>query len=681
MAVLVGHVTALPLLVGALCVLAIGYRFYSAFLAAKVAVLDDTRETPAHALNDGQNYHPTNKWVLFGHHFAAISGAGPLVGPVLAAQFGYLPGLLWLVVGVVIAGATQDFLILVASIRHKGRSLAEIARAEVSTLCGRTAIVAILFIVVIALAGLGIVVKKALGGEGVLLPKNTVARAAAAEISIVDSHIRIKKDVTLVYPGGVSSKLSEGALLETKGLAILGNEGCSFPTGCSLVVKGSAWGTFTIACTIPIAFFIGLYMYRIRKGAVTEASLIGAVLVLVATWGGRWIAESPYAHFFELSGEGVTVAMMAYGFIASVLPVWLLLCPRDYLSSYLKIGTIAILVVGTLIANPKILMKPIVEEFAYQGGGPIIPGKLFPFVFITVMCGAISGFHALVASGTTPKMIMKESHARTIGYGAMLIEGLVGIVALIAVASLPPQDYFAINTRLDRMTDPATIEKLERAGFGGEDHLPALEAQVNEQLRGRTGGAVSLAVGMANVLAPEGSPFHGYVNYWYHFAIMFEALFILTTIDTGTRIARFLLQEAMGVVVPRLGEPSSLVGAVLSTSLIVACWGWLIWTGNVDTVWPMFGIANQLLAVIALSVATVWIVNQGRARYAWTTLTPLCFVVSTTSTAGYQLIQRFHGKDTLNEVLVAIMLGGVVLVLVDSARACIRKLKAGELKT
>jgi carbon starvation protein len=661
---------ALPLLVGALCFLAIGFRYYSAFLAARVAALDDARTTPAHELADGQNYHATNKWVLFGHHFAAISGAGPLVGPVLAAQFGYLPGFLWLVIGVVIAGATQDFLVLAASLRHKGRSLAEIARHEVSILCGRTAIVAILFIVVIALAGLGIVVKNALGGDLVKLPRGTVARAAG--IAAVSSRMRLPQGVALSYPGGATSTLTEGGELDVPGPALLTSEGCVYPVGCSLVIKGSSWGTFTIACTIPVAFFIGLYMYRIRKGKVVEASLIGATLVLVATWAGRRVAADPtLAGWFDLTGDQVTYAMMAYGFLASVLPVWLLLCPRDYLSSYLKIGTIAVLVLGTLFTNPKLELPPLTPFTA--GNGPIVPGKLFPFVFITIMCGAISGFHALVASGTTPKMISRETDARMIGYGAMLMEGLVGIVALIAVASLPPQDYFAINTDLATISRPEVQSSLKEANLAGEDHLPALEAQVNEQLRGRKGGAVSLAVGMANVLAPEGSPFHGYVNYWYHFAIMFEALFILTTIDTGTRIARFLLQEAVAVVSPGLGSPSSLVGAVGSTGLVVACWGWLIKTGNIGTIWPMFGIANQLLAVIALSVVTTWIVNEGRGRYAFVTILPLAFVTSTTMTAGVELIGNFYRKpDNLNLVLVAIMLGCVLLVLGDSARACLR---------
>jgi carbon starvation protein len=393
-----------------LCTLAIGYRYYSAFLAAKVCTLDDLRETPAHRLNDGHNYHPTNKWVLFGHHFAAISGAGPLIGPVLAAQFGYLPGLLWLVVGVVLAGAVQDFVILVASTRRNGRSLAEIVKMEVGPVGGVAAGIAILFVLIIALAGLGIVVVNA---------------------------------------------LSE-----------------------------SAWGTFTIAMTIPIAFGMGLYMYRFRKGKVGEASAIGVVLLFLAVALGANVAHSSFASWFTLTKGQITFAIALYGFIASVLPVWLLLCPRDYLSSYMKIGTIALLVLGVLLVNP-VLRIPALTPYIH-GGGPIIPGKVFPYVFITVMCGAVSGFHALVASGTTPKMISKESHCRPIGYGAMLIEGLVGVVALIAVSSLSPGDYFAINVPVEK------FEKLQMFGYHIEE-LPVLEAQVQEKVAGRTGGAVSLS--------------------------------------------------------------------------------------------------------------------------------------------------------------------------------------------
>ena len=528
---------AAPIMILVLCALAIGYRYYSAFLAAKVVVLDDSRETPAHRLNDGHNYHPTSKWVLFGHHFAAISGAGPLVGPVLAAQFGYLPGLLWLVIGVVLAGAVQDFLVLAASMRRNGRSLAEIARQEIGGFAGGTAAAAILFIIFLALAGLGLVVVKALGGESVVTPSGTVMQIA-----------------------------------------------------------GSSWGTFTIFCTIPIALFVGVYMYRLRKGRVVEASLIGAVMVLVATWLGSYIPASPLARYFNLTQHQVTLAICAYGFLASVLPVWILLVPRDYISSFLKIGTIAALVVGVCLVNPTMKMPPL-TAFA-GGGGPVLPGKVFPFVFITIMCGAISGFHALVSSGTTPKMISKESHARAIGYGAMLIEGLVGVVALIAASSLAPGDYFAINT--DLKAQSRYEQKLSDMGYAPQQ-LRTYEAETGEQLQGRAGGAVSLAVGIAQIFS--GFPWLArLISFWYHFAIMFEALFILTTIDAGTRIARFLLQEVGGKVWPKFGDQTWVPGSAMASLAVVFVWGYFIWTGNVDTIWPMFGIANQLLAVVALSV-------------------------------------------------------------------------------
>jgi carbon starvation protein len=606
--------SAAPVMIFTLCVLAIGYRYYSAFLAARVAVLDDTRATPAHRLNDGHNYHPTHKWVLFGHHFAAISGAGPLVGPVLAAQFGYLPGLLWLVIGVVLAGAVQDFLVLAASIRRNGRSLAEIAREEIGPLAGTTAAIAILFIIFNALAGLGLVVVKALGGE--------------------------------------SFTRSDGTVMQ---------------------IAGSSWGTFTIFCTIPIALFVGLYMYRFRKGRVVEASLIGAVLVLVATWAGSFIPGSPLAPYFDLSQKEVILAIMAYGFLASVLPVWVLLCPRDYLSSFLKIGTVAALVLGVILVNPTMQMPPL-TEFA-GGGGPILPGKIFPFVFITIMCGAISGFHALVSSGTTPKMINKEGDARVIGYGAMLIEGLVGVVALIAASSLAPGDYFAINT--DLRNQPVYEQRLTEMGYV-PSQLSVYEAETGEQLQGRSGGAVSLAVGIAQIFA--GFPiFAALISFWYHFAIMFEALFILTTIDTGTRIARFLLQEMGGKVWPQFGKQDWLPGTLVSSALTVVGWGYLIWTGNIDTIWPMFGIANQLLAVVALSVAGTVMVNAGRARYLWVVLTPMAFVTTTTMTAGVQLIQRFLAlgqspvasdsfKGYLNAFLIVAMMISVAIILWESIR-------------
>jgi len=597
-----------------LCVLAIGYRYYSAFLAAKVAALDDTRVTPAIRLNDGSNFHPTSKWVLFGHHFAAISGAGPLIGPVLAAQFGYLPGLLWLVIGVVLAGAVQDFLVLAASVRHNGRSLAEIAREEIGPLAGGTAAAAILFIIFNALAGLGLVVVKALGGEHFVRPDGTV-----------------------------------------------------------LQVAGSSWGTFTIFCTIPIALFVGLYMYRFRKGRVVEASLIGAVMVFVVTWLGSFIPGSSLAPFFDLSQREVTFAIMGYGFLASVLPVWVLLCPRDYLSSFLKIGTIIALVVGVLLVNPQLQMPPL-STFA-DGGGPVIPGKIFPFVFITIMCGAISGFHALVSSGTTPKMISRESHARAIGYGSMLIEGLVGVVALIAACSLAPGDYFAINTDLRQA--PRFEQKLTEMGYAPTE-LRRYEQETGEQLEGRAGGAVSLAVGIAQIFS--GFPWLArLVSFWYHFAIMFEALFILTTIDTGTRVARFLLQEVGGKVWPKFGQQDWLPGSIVSSAVAVSCWGYFILTGNIDTIWPMFGIANQLLAVVALAVVGTVMVNAGRARYLWVVGIPMAFVTLTTTTAGYQLIGRFlemgkspipseSFKGYLNVALIVAMMVCVAIILTEAIR-------------
>jgi carbon starvation protein len=406
-------------------------------------------------------------------------------------------------------------------------------------------------------------------------------------------------------------------------------------------VKGSSWGTFTIFCTIPIALLVGLYMYKIRKGRVFEASLFGAVAVLAATIAGNWIPGSPWESLFSLNREGTILAICIYGFVASVLPVWILLCPRDYLSSFLKIGTIALLVIGILVANPK-LEAPAVNEFFSAGGGPYFNGAIFPFVFICIMCGAISGFHALVSSGTTPKMVALESHVRRLGYGGMLLEGLVGVVALLSAAALPQGDYWAINIDLSRSSEFAgTLEKMG----AGADHLAQIEQQVGgESLRGRTGGAVTLAVGMAQVLTTAVGKVSGSINidsmikYWYHFAIMFEALFILTTIDTGTRIARFLLQEVLGKVHKPFERMDWTPGVLLSTSLVVLGWGGLIWTGSIDTIWPMFGIANQLLAAIALTMVTTFLVQEGRRRWIFISLLPLAFVTSTTLTASYQMV-------------------------------------------
>src|SRR5437870_742458 len=598
---------ALPIIVGALCVLAIAYRYYSAFIAAKVLALDDSRPVPSKTMYDGHNYYPTNKWVLFGHHFAAISGAGPLIGPVLAAQFGFLPGLLWLVIGVCLGGAVHDFMILVASIRRKGKSLAEIARTEISGVSGFVAAIAILFIVVIALAGLGLVVVNAL-----------------AE---------------------------------------------------------SPWGTFTVGFTIPLALFMGLYMYRFRKGRIAEATIIGVIGLLLAVYLGGRVADSSWATAFTLSPHKVTLLMAGYGFIASVLPVWLLLCPRDYLSSYLKIGTVAILILGVILVHPNLQMPAITPFVA--GGGPVVPGKVYPFVFITIACGAISGFHALISSGTTPKMIAKESDARMIGYGSMLMEGVVGVVALIAATSLFPGDYFAINTQQKTDAQKANytrmVEQETAQGFNLQpQEIDRLQEESGEKnLRGRTGGAVTLALGIAKIF--DGIPgLRGLMKYWYHFAIMFEALFILTTIDTGTRVARFLLGEFGGRFYRKLEKPNWLPGSIVTSAAVVAAWAAFIWSGSISTIWPMFGIANQLLAAVALCVATTVIINLGKARYSWITLAPLSFVATTTFVAGYQSIrdifwpQTFNPATTtqgyINTSLTALIMTAAVIVLIDSIR-------------
>src|SRR5258705_8113438 len=598
---------AFPIIVGSLCVIAIAYRYYSAFIAAKVLVLDDTRPVRSETMYDGHNYYPTNKWVLFGHHFAAISGAGPLIGPVLAAQFGFLPGLLWLVIGVCLGGAVHDFIILAGSVRRKGKSLAEMARTEISPLSGFVAGVAILFIVVIALAGLGLVVVNAL-----------------AE---------------------------------------------------------SPWGTFTVGFTIPLALFMGLYMYRFRKGKIAEASVIGVIGLLAAVYFGGRIADSSFASTFTLSRNTVIILMAAYGFIASVLPVWMLLGPRDYLSSYLKIGTIAFLIIGVVLVHPNLNM-PALTPFI-RGGGPVIPGKLYPFVFITIACGAISGFHALISSGTTPKMIAKETDARMIGYGSMLMEGVVGVVALIAASSLFPGDYFAINTQQKTDSQKAAYVRMVDQHSAPDFNLQpreidSLEQQSGEKnLRGRTGGAVTLALGIANIF--DGSPgLPGLIKYWYHFAIMFEALFILTTIDTGTRVARFLVGEFGGRFYHKLEEPNWLPGSVVTSALVVTAWAAFIWSGSVSTIWPMFGIANQLLAAVALCVATTIIINSGKAKYRWVTILPLSFVSTTTLVAGWESITDIFWplsqkpetaiQGYINTALTATIMIAAVIILVDSIR-------------
>jgi carbon starvation protein len=552
-------VNALWIVTAAACFFVIFYRFYSSFLAARVLALDNRRITPALRLNDGIDFDPTNKWVLFGHHFAAIAGAGPLIGPVLAAQFGYLPGFLWILIGSACAGAVHDMVILAASVRRNGKSLAQIARDEIGPVGGLAASFAILFIIIVALAGLG--------------------------LNVVNALTR------------------------------------------------SPWGTFTITLTIPIALLMGIYLRRLRPGKVGEVSLIGVVLLVTAVAAGHFVPGSFLEPVFSQPRTVIAVSLVAYGFIASVLPVWMLLCPRDYLSTYMKIGTIALLAVGILIMHPSLHM-PAFTRFT-AGGGPIIPGRLFPFMFITIACGAISGFHSLISSGTTPKMIMSEKDIRPIGYGAMLTEGFVSMMALIAATILIPGDYFSINTTM-------TAQALAGIGFP-VDQIRNISAMVGVNVQGRTGGAVSLAVGMASIF----SHLPGMKNlmpYWYNFALMFEALFILTTVDAGTRVARFLLQEMGGRVYAPLSRIRWVPGIVGASLVVVVSWGYLIYTGSISTIWPMFGVSNQLLSAIALGVGTTVIIKSGKLRYAWVTFVPMTFMFATTFTAAWQLTRLFLDK-------------------------------------
>ena len=565
-------ISAAWLLTAAVCTYVVAYRFYSKFLATKVFGLDPRRATPAERFNNGHDFVPTNRWVLFGHHFAAIAGAGPLVGPVLAAQFGFLPGTLWLVIGVVLGGAVQDFTILFSSLRRDGKSLGQMAKEEVSKVTGVTAMIAVLAIMIILLAVLALIVVNAL--------------------------------------------------------------------------RASPWGLFTIACTIPIALLMGWWMKRWRPGKVGEASIIGALLLLLALVGGGSVASHPgLAAAFTHSGTSITGMMIAYGFIASVLPVWMLLCPRDYLSTFLKITTVLVLGVAILIILPPLRM-PALTPFATAGEGPVFAGKLFPFAFITIACGAISGFHSLVASGTTPKMITRETDARMIGYGGMIMESFVGVMAMIAACTLDPGVYFAMNTTPIALAGASDV--LNQAGFVvTPEYMQALAAQMGEQtLIARTGGAPSLAVGIAHIFSGLTSALGGKTlsALWYHFAIMFEALFILTTIDTGTRVGRFMLQEIVGHVWPKFGETSWLPSVVIASGLVCAGWGFFLYQGVVDplgginSLWPLFGISNQLLAAVALCVATTILIKMGRQRYAWVTLGPLAWLITVTMTAGYQKV-------------------------------------------
>ncbi|MCU0371143.1 MAG: carbon starvation protein A [Bacteroidales bacterium] len=593
---------ATPLIIGAIAFFVLAYRFYYSSVLAKVLTIQDLRETPAYRLGDGQNYVPMSKWVLFGHHFAAIAGAGPLVGPVLATQFGYFPGFLWMVLGSVIAGAMHDLVILVASVQHDGKSLAEIARTEVSKLSGGIASLAILIILIVALAGMGLVVVNAL-----------------AE---------------------------------------------------------SSWGTFTIAMTIPIAVFMGFWMFRFRKGKTGEATVIGVILLSLAVIYGRYIPQSSFAGWFTFDRPTLTILIAAYGFLASVLPVWVLLSPRDYLSSIMKLAVVAMLAVGIIIVMPDMKM-PAFTPFI-NGGGPIIPGPLFPYLFITIACGAISGFHSIVSSGTTPKMLAKESHIKFVAVGAMLSEGAVSVMALIAASSLFPLDYFQINVPVEKFSQ--ILPMLQNMGFT-ESNLEHLSREVGEEIAGRTGGAVSLAVGMAQIFSSIPG-LEKLMSYWYHFAIMFEALFILTIIDAGTRIARFVMQEALGKVYAPFGRTNWLPGNLFTSAFVVFAWGYFVYTGSVSTIWPMFGTANQLLGTIALAIGTSYIINHSKPKYAWITIIPMTFVGVTTLTAGTLNIKNLfipqvmeastRIQGSVNLVLTLVIMASLVIILADSVPRWVR---------
>ncbi|MDQ0938748.1 carbon starvation CstA family protein [Streptomyces sp. V1I1] len=639
------EISAVWLVVAALGSYAIAYRFYSRFIARRVLKLDDSRATPAERLEDGVDFQPTDRRVLLGHHFAAIAGAGPLVGPVLAAQMGYLPGTIWIVVGVIFAGAVQDMVVLFLSMRRDGKSLGQMAREEIGKVGGAAALIAVFVIMIILLGVLALVVVNAL------------------------AH--------------------------------------------------SPWGTFSVAMTIPIALFMGFYLHILRPGRVTETSLIGVALLLLAIVGGGWVENSSLAGAFTWSPTTLVFCLAGYGFVASVLPVWMLLAPRDYLSTFMKIGTIALLAVGVLVAAPK-LQAEAVSDFATSGTGPVFAGSLFPFLFITIACGALSGFHSLVASGTTPKLIQKESQVRMIGYGAMLMESFVAVMALIAAAVLDPGLYYAMNAPAGLLGTTAESASQAVAGLGFSitpDQLTAAAKAVEEQtLIARTGGAPTLAVGMSEIFSRV---FGGAAMkaFWYHFAIMFEALFILTTVDAGTRVGRFMLQDMLGNVWKPIGRVNWKPGIWITSALVVAAWGYFLYTGATDPLgginqlFPLFGIANQLLAAVALTVCTTVLVKSGRRRWAWVTAVPLTWVVAVTFTAGWQKIfsddprvgffaQRTRYADgidagtvlppaktmedmhtvvtnsTVDGVLIALFLLLVVTVMVNAAVVCARALRS-----
>jgi carbon starvation protein len=630
---------ALWFIIAAVCIYAIGYRFYSSFIANRVLQLDGSRATPATRLNNGRDYVPTPRWITFGHHFAAIAGPGPLVGPVLAAQFGYLPSTIWIVIGAVLGGCVQDFVILGYSLRRDGRSLGKMARDEIGPFGGFTALAGVLLIMVILIAVLGLVVVNAM--------------------------------------------------------------------------KHSIWATSTVAATVPIAMVVGIYMTYLRPGRIIEASILGVVLILLAVLGGRYTGDLWFGHLFDQGAPELALWIIAYGFFASVLPIWLLLAPRDYLSAFVKIGTIIVLALGIVALHPVTLM-PALTRFV-DGSGPVFGGKVFPFAFITVACGAISGFHSLIASGTTPKMLEDERDARMVGYGCMMMESFVAVMALIAAVMLEPGIYFAINSPAGVVgAGAAACSKITSWGFpvslAAMNHLAAAMGETS--LFSRTGGAPSLAVGMAQIFAGSmgGS---AVVAVWYHFAIMFEALFILTTLDAGTRVARFMLQDLLSNLWQPLGNTGSYPNIVVTSALIVAAWGYFLYFGTIDplgginSLWPLFGIANQMLATIALCVATSAMIRQGKVRYAWVTLLPLSWLLAVTMTAGAEKIlstapnvgflahaaqlqaqlakpgldparvsglARLAWNDRVDAVMTAILIAMVLVILTDSIRVWARLL-------